>query len=527
MGSTRGKLTVLLIFCGVAFCFGATWIAVLLNDARRSGDSAVRVLELLSHSSAVERSAAELRAVATQSPRGDTAGVADRLIANLNRLAAEIDSESRDAESETRADTRTLIDGMLADARRVRGGETAGREGTGGEAIADTLDNLVSQSEWLAVRVRTEPQRRMERMVDQRRRTVWLLLGLVWVAAMFVAIAGGILMKEIFGPAAEIHEAVLQLGAGYRGFRLEPDQPASEFGEVMRDFNDLAGMMERESARARLGMRRREEFLAVGRVAPGVAHEINNPLATIAACAEGMLRRRERNPDAPNDPRDADYLRTIMAEVFRCKELTTRLLELSRRGPSQHESVDPRVLTEEALELAAHAIRKGGVELTTDLAEGLPRIHVDARRIRETLLNLILNSVRALAEESGSSSDTIPAGSGPARKVIRVGLSGSPSVGVNIAVSDNRRNLPGTEAGGGDAPEDDLGLTLAAAVLQSHGGTISAGSEKKAETSGGSAAPTVTWSVSLPAGEAMTLPPAQERDESGGAARGDARAESR
>ena len=91
---------------------------------------------------------------------------------------------------------------------------------------------------------------------------------------------------------------------------------------------------------------RSEQLASVGFLAAGVAHEINNPLASIAMCAESLESRLAEI--APGDSEQSAlirrYLRMIQTEAFRCKEITEKLLDFSRLGDVQHQPTDLREL---------------------------------------------------------------------------------------------------------------------------------------------------------------------------------------
>src|SRR4029079_421972 len=87
---------------------------------------------------------------------------------------------------------------------------------------------------------------------------------------------------------------------------------------------------------------RSERLASVGFLAAGVAHEINNPLASIAFCAEALQSRlqTELASDSPQAEVAANYLKMIEEEAFRCKAITEKLLDFSRAGRSEQTDTD-------------------------------------------------------------------------------------------------------------------------------------------------------------------------------------------
>src|SRR5205807_8147445 len=99
-----------------------------------------------------------------------------------------------------------------------------------------------------------------------------------------------------------------------------------------------------------------ERLTTAGRLAAGVAHELNNPLATIAGCAESLLERtRDLTPEAMGGIGDLrGYLATIEEEAYRCKEITGTLLQFVREPGSHREPVDVTTLVARSVELLTH-----------------------------------------------------------------------------------------------------------------------------------------------------------------------------
>ncbi len=140
-----------------------------------------------------------------------------------------------------------------------------------------------------------------------------------------------------------------------------------------------------------------EKLAAVGSLAAGVAHELNNPLATIAGCAEG-LRDRLRDVDLRAVERLADfaeYLQIIEDEAYRCKEITGGLLQFVRDPGRGREPVDLNALLEKALTLVSHQPRFRNLTLRRELAPAVPPVQANEGQIRQVFLSLLLNALEA------------------------------------------------------------------------------------------------------------------------------------
>ncbi len=141
-----------------------------------------------------------------------------------------------------------------------------------------------------------------------------------------------------------------------------------------------------------------ERLTIAGRLAAGVAHELNNPLATIAGCAEA-LRERAKDPALAGLPAFHDfpsYLGIIEEEAFRCKEITGSLLQLVREPGSRRQSTDLNGLLEKVLELLRHQPRFAGAQYVTELDAALPPAMANEGQIRQVFLGLAANALEAM-----------------------------------------------------------------------------------------------------------------------------------
>src|SRR5262249_18400444 len=128
----------------------------------------------------------------------------------------------------------------------------------------------------------------------------------------------------------------------------------SRLSETYRDLETQVNERSRQLVRS-------ERLASVGFLAAGVAHEINNPLASIAFCSEALEQRlRERGQHTDGGARQDDddvitrYLKMIQDEAFRCKAITQRLLEFSRGGEKVREPVEIGKLIQSVVEMVEH-----------------------------------------------------------------------------------------------------------------------------------------------------------------------------
>jgi signal transduction histidine kinase/GAF domain-containing protein len=141
-----------------------------------------------------------------------------------------------------------------------------------------------------------------------------------------------------------------------------------------------------------------ERLTTAGRLAAGVAHELNNPLATIAGCAESLQGRLKEGALAGR-PELADfptYLGLVEEEAYRCKEITSSLLQFVRDPGSRRAPTDVNGLVLKTIELISHQARYAEGVFATELDEGLPEITANEGQLRQVFLGLASNALDAM-----------------------------------------------------------------------------------------------------------------------------------
>lgn len=134
------------------------------------------------------------------------------------------------------------------------------------------------------------------------------------------------------------------------------------------------------------------KLATMGELAASIAHELNNPLATISLRVESILARI-----GPNDP-SLRSLEIIQGETERMGGLVKRLLEFSRRSGPEISTVDVGSEVDNTLELVLHHLRTRNVSVQREFEEDVPSIHADRQQLRQVFLNLFTNASDAMAQ---------------------------------------------------------------------------------------------------------------------------------
>lgn len=210
-----------------------------------------------------------------------------------------------------------------------------------------------------------------------------------------------------------------------------------------------------------------EKMSSVGVLAAGVAHEINNPLNSVAGYAEALQRRLREDPALAADPRMAsfpDHLEVIVRETYRCKSIIESLLSFSRKSDGAVGAVDLGALVREVLELVRNRARFEKVEIVHDLPEGLAPARGDPAGLRQVILNLALNALQA---SDGPGQVRIATGEEDDTVTLRVADDGC---GIAQEVLDQIWDPFFTTKTVGQGL--GLGLSVTYNIVQRHGGSI-------------------------------------------------------
>lgn len=144
-----------------------------------------------------------------------------------------------------------------------------------------------------------------------------------------------------------------------------------------------------------------EKLASIGRLAAGVVHEINNPLATIAACSEALTTRIEDLDNIDLHQDFGEYLQIIRDEAFRCKTITNSLLEFSHQRQADKFTSDITHILEQTLQLIKHHPKLGAMRVVKEIDDALPPVYANEGQMKQVFIALMTNAFDAM-EEDGS-----------------------------------------------------------------------------------------------------------------------------
>lgn len=143
-----------------------------------------------------------------------------------------------------------------------------------------------------------------------------------------------------------------------------------------------------------------DKMSSIGVLATGVAHEINNPLTSVAGYAEALLRRFSDEPALrENTLLDVfpKYLEVIVRESYQCKRIIGSLLSFGRKSNGIIGRAEINRILLEILELLQHQSNYGNIEVVTNLQENIPLIPCDPSELRQICMNLLINACHSIS----------------------------------------------------------------------------------------------------------------------------------
>jgi signal transduction histidine kinase len=206
-----------------------------------------------------------------------------------------------------------------------------------------------------------------------------------------------------------------------------------------------------------------EKMAALGQTVSGVAHELNNPLATILSWAERLSQKPALDPSLKRG------LETILSESERAARIVRNLLTFARKRQTTRAMVDVNQVVRETLALRAYEQRVSNIAVIDALAAGLPQVFADGHQVQQVLLNLVINAEQAMLSANGHGTIVVRTWHDADHETVILEINDDgPGIPEELQPKIFDPFFTTKDVGKGTG----LGLTVAYAIVQEHGGRI-------------------------------------------------------
>lgn len=203
-------------------------------------------------------------------------------------------------------------------------------------------------------------------------------------------IIGFFVRRWIVNPVNELLTGTNQISMGNLNYTIK-DMGEDEIGKLGHSFNNMT----KKLAEARMQLFQSDKMASLGRLAAGVAHEINNPLTGVLTYSSFLLKRTKDNPEFQED------LKVIVRETMRSREIVKSLLDFARQSVPKKSSADINEIINKSIEVIDNQLSMNKVKVEKQISAELPKITVDANQIQQVFINLLVNASDAIGKDGG------------------------------------------------------------------------------------------------------------------------------
>ena len=267
--------------------------------------------------------------------------------------------------------------------------------------------------------------------VDRQIRTRMLEM-VLFAAGAFLALSliiAFFVHRWVDQPVNELVKATQQIADGNLGYRISREGD-DELGRLGRSFNHMTAKL----SEARMQLFQSDKLASLGRLAAGVAHEINNPLTGVLTYSSFLMKRTQNQPELQED------LKVIVRETLRSREIVKSLLDFARQTVPKKPEANINDIIDRAAAVVSNQLTLHHVELKKVTDADVPPVTVDANQMQQVFINLIVNAIDAMGAKGG----TITVGS----SILRLSPQGTAQV--KKATCSKRHSLidPAVKIGG-------------------------------------------------------------------------------
>ena len=216
------------------------------------------------------------------------------------------------------------------------------------------------------------------------------------IFAIVAVIAVGLLIaffvrRWVSNPVHDLLNATQQVSQGNLNYAIK-DLGDNEIGKLGESFNNMT----KKLSEARLQLFQSDKMASLGRLAAGVAHEINNPLTGVLTYSSFLLKRTKDNPELQED------LKVIVRETLRSREIVKSLLDFARQSVPKKSSADLNEIIDKSISVIEKQLSIKKIKIIKTPEINLPKITVDANQMQQVFINLFVNASDAINNESGT-----------------------------------------------------------------------------------------------------------------------------
>ncbi len=220
----------------------------------------------------------------------------------------------------------------------------------------------------------------------------WEIVIFAIIAILAVGIVIGFFVRRwVSYPVNDLLGATKQIGMGNLNYVIK-DQDDDEIGMLAQSFNNMT----KKLAEARMQLFQSDKMASLGRLAAGVAHEINNPLTGVLTYSSFLLKRTKDNPEFQED------LNIIVRETLRSREIVKSLLDFARQSVPKKNNANINEIIDKAVSVIENQLSINKVKMVRELDANLPKITVDANQIQQVFVNLFVNASDAIGKNGGT-----------------------------------------------------------------------------------------------------------------------------
>jgi two-component system NtrC family sensor kinase len=300
-------------------------------------------------------------------------------------------------------------------------------------------------------------------VAEVRKRTILLFSSLIAGGMVFGFIMTFLFSSWLVSPISRLAEGMSRVADGDLNYKVRIES-ADELGKLAGAFNQTVRAVKERDLKLREMTDSRltqvEKQISIGRLAAGVAHEINNPLTAILSLSSLWLKKMPAD-----DPRRGD-LEIVVSETSRCREIVRNLLDFARERPMEKRRINLNAIVRETLLLAKKYEAMTTVKVELKMCSFPLAVNADAKLLQQVFMNLLLNAAEATERGGSVRVETDEDSSGHFAQV-KVADSGK-----GIRKEDINRVFEPFFTTKGAGKGTGLGLSVSLGIIQKHDGTV-------------------------------------------------------